>query len=652
MSWRGEKADHLQKSRDFSFLHDDDRSQKEAQRSRPARASGERVPENQEKLLRLKALERQRADKQKKQYVESSSPDEREERRETERSAGAKRGPPSSHDNFGSFFGKVEKVVAKRVVDEQRAREIAARERRLAEAEKAAKVKADGRNGSDARHSARPGSSSGSRPAAKPKLQNPVTVKAQKLKDNRDYSFLFSDEPPSKAEGAEGRGARPQPSKASKEWRPGAEGAVKQKAAGSQSQKPRPASNGNGAVRPSSGQGPSSAEARKALASRPASAGKGDNNGRAPRYDSERRSEKESRHASGGRAERDSRPERDARYESERRAEAGRGLGSSRAPSAGKGAGVERAAPKGPTSKYAVVAADRDKRANQERPTSAGRPKATNHDRPVARESSTMKSSSVTRVSQSSGQRMSQAGNAGSRERVVQKSTTETRVSQSVHRAAEGAGSSMKRKMVGEAARKPVIAAKSNEGRRVDRSRYGGSDSESEMRRLVAGVPRGPQAAGARVPKPSAGPSRRLSEEPARRKTMDAPVRRKAAEEPLRRRSSEEVMRSRPAAGMERKRQRQPESESESESESEGGPARKSGVSSIIQKLFRYNPNKYADLDDEDDRNMETSFKHIQAEERRSARLAREEDEREQELIEAEERAERERKLRRQKMGK
>lgn len=48
MSWRGEKADHLQKSRDFSFLHDDDRSQKEAQRSRPARASGERVPENQE----------------------------------------------------------------------------------------------------------------------------------------------------------------------------------------------------------------------------------------------------------------------------------------------------------------------------------------------------------------------------------------------------------------------------------------------------------------------------------------------------------------------------------------------------------------------------------------------------------------------------
>ena len=62
------------------------------------------------------------------------------------------------------------------------------------------------------------------------------------------------------------------------------------------------------------------------------------------------------------------------------------------------------------------------------------------------------------------------------------------------------------------------------------------------------------------------------------------------------------------------------------------GPARKSSVSSIIQKLFRYSLNKYAYLDDEDHRNMETSFKHIQVEERRSARLARKEDEREQNM--------------------
>ncbi|CAK9211317.1 unnamed protein product [Sphagnum troendelagicum] len=76
-----------------------------------------------------------------------------------------------------------------------------------------------------------------------------------------------------------------------------------------------------------------------------------------------------------------------------------------------------------------------------------------------------------------------------------------------------------------------------------------------------------------------------------------------------------------------------------------------SGVSSMIREMFRYNPNKYRDIDDEDDRNMEVGFNKIQAEERRSAKIAREEDEREQELIEAEERAERARKAKKRKLG-
>lgn len=63
--------------------------------------------------------------------------------------------------------------------------------------------------------------------------------------------------------------------------------------------------------------------------------------------------------------------------------------------------------------------------------------------------------------------------------------------------------------------------------------------------------------------------------------------------------------------------------------------------SSIIRQLFRYDPNKYKDIDDEDDSDMEVGFSTIQAEERRSERIAREEDERELALIEAEERAER-----------
>lgn len=653
MSWRDEKADHLQKSRDFSFLNDDSRSHKDVQRSRQTKVRDDRPPENQEardRLLRLKALEKQRADKQKKHYVESSSPDEREQRRETERNpgvSGTKRGPTGGYDNFGSFFGKVEKVVAKRVVDEQRAREIAARERRLAETEKR-NPKAENRNGSDAKNSTRPLSSSVSRPTAKPKPQNPVTVKAQKLKDNRDYSFLFSDDPPSKSQPAEVRDSRPHPSKVSKESRPSGEGPTKQKPVGSQSQKPKAAS--NGAVRPSSGQGSSSGQPRKPVLSRSISAGERDSNARdSSRYDGERRSEKESRYTSAGRPERDSRADRDGRYGSERRVEQGRSVASSRVPSVGKSAGLERPAAKGVTSRLPLTL-DKGKSANQERPTSGPRPKPTNHDRAGGRDSSAMTNSSQTRVSQSSGQRISQSVNGGIRERVVQKSTMETRVSQSVHRGAQSDASAMKRKMVGEPARKPVIMAKSNDGRRVDRSRYGDSDSESEMRRLVAGGPRPAQLALPRVSKPSAGLNRKLSEEPVRRKTMEAPVRKKAVEESVRRKSSVEVMRSRPPPAKERKRQKHPDSDSDSDSESDGGRPRKSGVSSIIQKLFRYNPNKYADLDDEDDKNMETSFKHIQAEERRSARLAREEDEREQELIEAEERAEREKKLRRQKM--
>lgn len=75
-------------------------------------------------------------------------------------------------------------------------------------------------------------------------------------------------------------------------------------------------------------------------------------------------------------------------------------------------------------------------------------------------------------------------------------------------------------------------------------------------------------------------------------------------------------------------------------------------VSSMIRKMFGYNPNKYSDMDDEDDRDMEVGFSRILAEERRSERIAKEEDERELALIEAEERAERERALKRRKLQK
>uniref|UniRef100_A0A0D6QZ44 Protein SPT2 homolog n=2 Tax=Araucaria cunninghamii TaxID=56994 RepID=A0A0D6QZ44_ARACU len=67
----------------------------------------------------------------------------------------------------------------------------------------------------------------------------------------------------------------------------------------------------------------------------------------------------------------------------------------------------------------------------------------------------------------------------------------------------------------------------------------------------------------------------------------------------------------------------------------------------VIRQMFGYNPNKYRNLDEEDDSDMEVGFNTIQAEERRSARIAKEEDERELALLEAEEREERLRAIKR-----
>ncbi|XP_054791621.1 uncharacterized protein LOC129297294 isoform X2 [Prosopis cineraria] len=61
---------------------------------------------------------------------------------------------------------------------------------------------------------------------------------------------------------------------------------------------------------------------------------------------------------------------------------------------------------------------------------------------------------------------------------------------------------------------------------------------------------------------------------------------------------------------------------------------------SMIRRMFHYNPNKFAD-DDEDDMNMEAGFDDIMREERRSAKIARREDEEQLRLIEEEEERER-----------
>ncbi|XP_020688889.1 protein SPT2 homolog [Dendrobium catenatum] len=63
----------------------------------------------------------------------------------------------------------------------------------------------------------------------------------------------------------------------------------------------------------------------------------------------------------------------------------------------------------------------------------------------------------------------------------------------------------------------------------------------------------------------------------------------------------------------------------------------------MIRNMFRYNPSKYADADD-DDSDMEADFSQIEREERRSSQIARKEDEEQLRLIEEDERRERMRK--------
>ncbi|KAK4760917.1 hypothetical protein SAY87_005810 [Trapa incisa] len=72
---------------------------------------------------------------------------------------------------------------------------------------------------------------------------------------------------------------------------------------------------------------------------------------------------------------------------------------------------------------------------------------------------------------------------------------------------------------------------------------------------------------------------------------------------------------------------------------------------SMIRKMFGYNPQKFAGRD-EDDRDMEANFDDILLEEKRSARIARKEDDEQLRLIEEEDRRERMRKMaKKRKMG-
>lgn len=70
---------------------------------------------------------------------------------------------------------------------------------------------------------------------------------------------------------------------------------------------------------------------------------------------------------------------------------------------------------------------------------------------------------------------------------------------------------------------------------------------------------------------------------------------------------------------------------------------------SLIRQMFRYNPNKFADRDD-DLSDMEANFDDIMREEKRSARIGRKEDEEQLRLLEEEERLLKLKKLKKRKL--
>ncbi|KAI4326006.1 hypothetical protein MLD38_031364 [Melastoma candidum] len=91
-----------------------------------------------------------------------------------------------SYDNFGSFFGPSKPVIAQRVIQESKSF--------LENKDLAAKILQSRDNAFQKKSSS---STNGSRPGVHQQGQRVVSqiqTKAQKLKDTRDYSFLFSDD--------------------------------------------------------------------------------------------------------------------------------------------------------------------------------------------------------------------------------------------------------------------------------------------------------------------------------------------------------------------------------------------------------------------------------------------------------------------------
>ncbi|KAL3690706.1 hypothetical protein R1sor_004357 [Riccia sorocarpa] len=614
--WRDEKTEYLRKNRDYSRIlagEDGDsrgRERDSGNEQEEDDLSRKRHKDYQDRRSRLKELERQKLTKGKNGFYSNADKDTDRKGYEKANGGSSSKAPSGSGANtsqekkklpydrsFGSFFGPSEPVVAKRIIEEARARQeaeiVAAREARIREAERQKSAAA-----------ARP--SKDKKPAPKPKLVDEATLKARKLKEARDYAFLFEDTPlpPAKgdkkapAAGKSGTDERRDSIKSAPSSTPARRPPVpfKSPQGGRPAERPpssrplpshaKPSSKPSPSSRPSSTQARPDARAsdRSALVSKQKLSSSGKPLlGKSPST------------ASG-------RP--DPRREAELKKEAAlrKLVAGSSTPNGVKSSSLDRrgesikGADRRPSSSSAQIS---DRRLSQP-----------SDRRPLPPQSADRRPGSSQVVKKGSQASMSGRGNDEARRKLV---------------AAQAGKQNLQSRPAVKPGTRPSSSAYTN-------SKYGGDPRRDPRRDDVRQDPRRDEV----VRRRARSPSNESDERP----------RKKAAVDRRRPRSPSEESDERPRkkySNMTRRRDTYEEEEDEDDSFIDDDED-STQVSNMIRKMFRYDPSKYHGMDDDDDRAMEVGFRTIEAEERRSTREARLEDERELALIEEEERRERLRK--------
>ncbi|KAL2623450.1 hypothetical protein R1flu_003655 [Riccia fluitans] len=619
--WRDEKTEYLRKNRDYSrLLSGDDGDPRGRDRNSGSEleeddVSRKRHKDYQDRRSRLKELERQKLTKEKNGLYGNVDRDTNlkgSEKANGGSSSKANGGASSSKDKkkmpydkgFGSFFGPSEPVVAKRIIEEARARQeaeiVAAREARVREAERQKSATA-GKQSKDKRPVPKP----------KPKPVDEAILKARKLREARDYSFLLEDTPlpPPKADKKAPAAGKPGPDvrRESMKSTPSSTPARKPYLPAKSSQGTRQAERPPLSSRPlQSNAKPTSS--KLSASSRPSSS---TTQARADVRPSDRSAlaSKQKLSSSGiplpsrspmmGSGRQDPRRETDIRKEAAMR----KLVSGSSTPNGVKGSSSDRREPiKGADRRLSSSSAQvPDRRLSQ-----------SSDRRPVPPQSSDRRPGSTQVLKKGSQASTSGRGTGNDDPR------RQSMASQSGRQSLQS---------------RPTVklgVRPSPSG--YNKSKYGDDPRRDPRREEPRRDPRRDEVGRRRARSPS--------------EESDEKPRKKAAIDRRRGRSPNEESDDRPRKKQTNLSQRRDMYEDEEDEDDSfiDDDEDQTQVSNMIRKMFRYDPSKYRGMDDDDDRAMEVGFRTIQAEERKSAREARLEDERELALIEEDERRERLRK--------